>query len=243
MKILDHLISTLDYDAAPVRDIRQGVFHTAVVTRHGGLAATLPRDALRQPPPLVKESGSLLDRTPAELVAMAYSESILEAAIGMATLNSLLNIDESACREWNAAELILEKGKGRNVAVVGHFPFLPKVREAAQNLWVIEKNPREGDLGEDQAGQFIPQADVVAITGTALTNHTLEALLALCRPAAFVVLLGDTAPLSPVLFDYGVDAVSGTQVVEPEVVLRHVSQGANFRQIRGVRRLTLLKPD
>ena len=243
MKILDHLISTLDYDDAPVQDIRQGVFHTAVVTRHGGLAATLPRDALRQPPPLVKESGSLLDRTPAELVAMAHSDSILEAAIGMATLNSLLNIDESACREWNAAELILEKGKGRNVAVVGHFPFLPKVREAAQNLWVIEKNPREGDLGEDQAGQFIPQADVVAITGTSLTNHTLEGLLAFCRPTAFVVLLGDTAPLSPVLFEYGVDAVSGTQVIEPEVVLRHVSQGANFRQIRGVRRLTLLKPD
>lgn len=243
MKILDHLISTLDYDDAPVRDIRQGVFHTAVVTRHGGLAATLPRDALRQPPPLVKESGSLLDRTPAKLAAMAHSDSILEAAIGMATLNSLLNIDESACREWNAAELILEKGKGRNVAVVGHFPFLPKVREATQNLWVIEKNPREGDMGEDQAGQFIPQADVVAITGTSLTNHTLEGLLVFCRPTAFVVLLGDTAPLSPVLFEYGVDAVSGTQVIEPEVVLRHVSQGANFRQIRGVRRLTLLKPD
>lgn len=242
MKILDHLISVLDV-GAPVQDVRQGVFHTAVVTRHGGLAATLPRDALRQAPPLVKESGSLLDRTPAELVAMARSDSILEAAIGMATLNSLLEIDESVCREWNAAELILEKGKGRNVAVVGHFPFLPKVREAAHNLWVIEKNPHEGDLGEDQAGQFIPQADVVAITGTSLTNHTLESLLALCRPAAFVVLLGDTAPLSPVLFEYGVDAISGTRVVEPEVVLRHVSQGANFRQIRGVRRLTLLKPD
>jgi len=50
-----------------------------------------------------------------------------------------------------------------------------------------------------------------------------------------------TAPLSPILFDYGVDAVSGTQVVDSDVVLRCVSQGANFRQIRGVRRLTLLK--
>ena len=242
MKILDHLISTLDFGAS-VQDIRQGVFHTAVVTRNCGLAATLPRDALRQTPPLVKESGSLLDRTPTELVAMAYSASILEAAIGMATINSLLNIDEAFCRELNAAELILEKGKGRNIAIVGHFPFLPKVREAAKQLWVLEKNPREGDFGEDQADRWIPQADIVAITGTSLTNHTLEALLALCRPEAFVVLLGDTAPLSPVLFEYGVDAVSGTQVVEPEVVLRCVSQGANFRQIRGVRRLTLLKPD
>ncbi|MFP4348581.1 MAG: Rossmann-like domain-containing protein [Thermodesulfobacteriota bacterium] len=66
-------------------------------------------------------------------------------------------------------------------------------------------------------------------------------MLSLLNSKAFVILLGDTAPLSPILFDYGVDAVSGTRVVDPDVVLRCVSQGANFRQIRGVRRLTLLK--
>lgn len=56
-----------------------------------------------------------------------------------------------------------------------------------------------------------------------------------------MIMLGDTTPLSPVLFDYGVDAVSGTKVVHTEVVLQCVSQGANFRQIRGTRRLTLKK--
>ncbi|GAF99144.1 unnamed protein product, partial [marine sediment metagenome] len=49
MKILDDLISQLNPEA-PVRDIRQGVFHTGVLTRNCGLAATLPRDALRQEP-------------------------------------------------------------------------------------------------------------------------------------------------------------------------------------------------
>ena len=63
----------------------------------------------------------------------------------------------------------------------------------------------------------------------------------LCSPNAYVILLGDTAPLAPVLFDYGVDAVSGTKVVNPELALRCVSQGANFRQIRGVKRLTMVK--
>lgn len=241
MEILDRLIAALDV-SAPVRDVRQGVFHTAVVTRHCGLAASLPRDALRQTPPLVKDAGALLDKSAAELVRLAYSDSLLEAAIGMATLNSLLDVDESACREVNAAELILENGRGRHVAVVGHFPFLPKVREVARELWVVEKNPREGDLGEDAAARVLPQADVVALTGTSLTNHTLPDLLALCRPEAFVILLGDSAPLSPILFDYGVDAVSGTRVVDVETALRGVSQGANFRQIRGLRRLTLLKP-
>ena len=106
----------------------------------------------------------------------------------------------------------------------------------------MEKNPREGDLGEDAAARILPQADVVALTGTSLTNQTLPDLLALCRPEAFVILLGDSAPLSPILFDYGVDAVSGTRVADVDATLRCISQGANFRQIRGVRRLTLLKP-
>jgi len=175
------------------------------------------------------------------LVHMAYSKSILEAAIGMAAINSLLEIDEVSCLELNAAEVILEKGEGKRIAIVGHFPFLHRVREKAKELWVIEKNPQEGDFEESQAGQLIPRADVVAITGTALTNHTIEDLLALCRPEAFVILLGDTSPLSPVLFDYGVDAVSGTKVIDQDLALQCVSQGANFRQIRGTKRLTLLK--
>jgi len=241
MKILDDLISALDLEAG-VRDVRQGVFHTGVLTRHCGLASTLPQDALRQEErPLVKEPGILVHKSALELAQMAYSESILEAAIGMATINSLLHIDLESCVELNARELIAEKGQGKRIAIVGHFPFIPKIREIAKTLWVIEKNPREDDFTEEEAEDLIPQADVVGITGTAFTNHTLENLLRLCDPKAYVLVLGDTAPLSPILFDYGMDAVSGTRVVDPELALRCVSEGANFRQIRGVRRLTLLR--
>jgi len=66
-------------------------------------------------------------------------------------------------------------------------------------------------------------------------------LLSLCSPSAYVVILGGTAPLSSVLFDYGVSAVSGTQVTDPESVLHFVSQGATFRQLKGIRLLTLTK--
>ena len=240
MKILDDVISTLDLEAE-VRDIRQGVFHTGVLTRNCGLAATLPRDALRQKPPLVKEPGALLEKTAPELVQMVYSESILEAAIGMAAINSLLEIDEEVCEELNAGDLIAKRGRGRRIAIVGHFPFVPKIREIAKELWVIEKNPREGDFTESEAENLIPRADVIGITGTAFTNHTIEYLLKLCAPEAFVVVLGDTAPLSTVLFDYGVDAVSGTKVAEADLVLRCISQGANYRQIKGIERLTMIR--
>ncbi len=240
MKILDDLIASLDFNTT-VRDIRQGVFHTGVLTRYCGLAATLPRDALRQKPPQVKEPGLLLEKDPHELATMAYSESLLEAAIGMATINSLLAVDENTCLELNAAEVILEKGTGKNVAIVGHFPFVPRIREHARELWVIEKNPGEDDFPAEEAENLIPRADVVAITGTTLTNHTIDDLLDLCGKKAYVLMLGDTAPLSPILFDYGLDAIAGTRVMNPDLTLSCVSQGANFRQIKGVKRLTMTK--
>ncbi|MFP4088266.1 MAG: Rossmann-like domain-containing protein [Desulfobacteraceae bacterium] len=238
MKVLDDVISLLP-DHEGVRDIRQGVFHTAVWTRHCGLAATLPRDALRQAPPMVQDPGFLLEKGCRELIQLVKSDHILEAAMGMATINSLLDVDPGSCTELNAADLIMEKGENKRVAIVGHFPFIPKVEKVAKTLWVVEKNPRPGDFSEDEAEKLIPRADVVGITGTAFTNHTIEHLLNLCDKGAYVVVLGDTAPLSPVLFDYGVNAVSGTKVMDPEQVLRCVSQGANYRQIKGVSRLTM----
>jgi uncharacterized protein (DUF4213/DUF364 family) len=239
MKILEDLVSTLDIEVN-VRDIRQGFFHTAVLTRNCGLAATLPRDALRQQPS-VAEPGFLLEKRTPELVQMAYSENILAAAIGMATINSLLEVNDEECLELNAGKLIAEKGEGKNVAIVGHFPFIPKLSEVVKELCVIEKNPVAGDYIEAESQDIIPQAEVVGITGTAFTNHTLEQLLKLCSPKAYVVILGDTAPLSPLLFDYGIDAISGTKVIDPNLALRCVSEGATYRQIKGIRQLTILK--
>ena len=240
MKVLDDLLSTLNTDA-PVLAIRLGLFHTAVLTRGCGLAATLPRDALEQQRPGVREPGSLLERSAASLAGMVRSESLLEAAVGKATINSLLRVDEDRCVEINGGDLIAEKGAGRRVAIVGHFPFVDRLRHLARELWVLEKNPRPGDLSEIRAGELLPRAEVVGVSGTSLTNHTFEEIMALCDPGAYVVLLGGTTPLSPLLFDHGVDAVCGTRVTSPAQVLRCVSQGATFRQITGKRLLTLFK--
>lgn len=238
MKIIDELLSGLSYEA-PLRDIRQGPFQTAVLTRHCGLASTLNESGHRHEKAPVAEAGSLMDKDARTLAQMVYSPSPLEAAIGMATVNSLLEVDETRCLELNADALLAKEGEGKRVAIVGHFPFVPKLRQVVRELWVLERNPADGDFSEAESEKLIPQADVVGITGTAFTNHTIEQLLAMCNPNAYVVVLGDTAPLSAVLFDYGIDAISGTRVVEPETVLRCVSQGATFRQIRGIRLLTM----
>jgi len=117
----------------------------------------------------------------------------------VAAINSLLDVDERNAVEVNAAQVLAEQGRGKNVALVGHFPFIPKLRDQVGQLWVLELRPSEGEYPAESAADLIPQADVVAITGTALINYTLDGLLALCRPNALVMVLGPSTPLSPVL--------------------------------------------
>jgi uncharacterized protein (DUF4213/DUF364 family) len=242
MNIIDVLLNSLQADAL-VRQVLVGSFWTAVVLDTDplrcGLASTMRAETHEEGPP-VRHPGRLREHSGRHLAGWLRSPRILEASIGMAAFNALLEVDESACTDLNAEKVIVEQGAGRRVAVVGHFPFVERVRQAAETCWVLELRPRPGDLSAGHAAEVLPQADVVALTGTSLLNHTFDDLMGLCRPEAFVVLLGASAPLSPVLLEHGVDAVSGTRVVDVRAVLRAVGEGATFRQIPGKRLLTMM---
>jgi uncharacterized protein (DUF4213/DUF364 family) len=244
VRTVEALLGGLGADRG-VREVLIGSFWTAVVVDGDpprcGLASAL-RPATHQTGPPVVDAGALLERSALELADLLRSESTLEASIGMAALNALLEVDEAACRQMNAEELIVEQAAGRRLAVIGHFPFVERLRQAAGECWVLEMRPREGDLGADRAAEVLPRADVVAITGTSLLNHTFDSLVAMCRQDAYVLALGPSAPLSPVLLAAGLKAICGTLVRDPRPVLRSVAQGATFRQIKrggGVRLLTL----
>jgi uncharacterized protein (DUF4213/DUF364 family) len=239
LKILDDLIMSLQENDFQVKSVHTCVFWTAVITKHCGLSSTFRGESAPHDRG-VRDVGNLTRKTALELAEYAKSKSMLEASIGMATINSLIDIDESKYIEKNAFEILLEKGKEGNVAVVGHFPWIPKLREKVQNLWVLEERLREGDLPSKDADRILPQCDVVGITGTSFINHTLEGLLALCEKA-FVVLIGPTSPLSSILFDYGVNAICGAKVVDGDKVIRSISEGATFKEVTGVRLITMMK--
>ncbi len=240
-------LASLVESRGEVADVRVGTHWTLVVVqqvgrRRGGLASTQFAHCASHGEPAVREAGRLIGQPAARLLSWMESTSPTERSLGFATLNALLPVDEARCQPLNAETLILERGRGKHVAIVGHFPFVPSVREAAAVTSVLELAPGPDDLPADAAPQIIPNADVVAITGMSLVNGTFEALAALCRPDAFVVLLGATTPLTESFFEYGVDAVSGTVVDDIGLVSSAVSQGANFRQIAGKRLLTMLRP-
>jgi hypothetical protein len=239
LKILDDLLSNLKRKDYPVRRVHTCVFWTAVISKHCGLSSTF-RDEGPSHDRGVRDVGNLTRKTALELAEYARSESLLEASIGMATINSLIDIDESKCIEKNAFEIILEKGQGKNVAIVGHFPWIPKLKGRTENLWVLEQRIRKGDLPATEADRILPQCEVVGITGTSFINHTLEGLLNLCK-GAYVLLIGPTSPLSPILFDYGIDAICGSKIIDPDHLIQSISEGATFKEVAGVRLLTLSK--
>ena len=246
MSILDALLNSCDLSAA-VHDLRIGQHWTAAAVRRSGRkraglasSASGPLDHPHGQPP-VRDAGRLLEHSVRDLAEMIRSPSVAEASVGLATINAVLEVDETACVEVNAGDILVQKGAGKRVAIVGHFPFVPRVRAAAGALWVLELRPREGDVPASQAVEVLPLADVVGITGSALVNHTFDELISLCRPDAYVLLMGGSTPLSPLFFDVSVDAVSGSYVVDVDAVLRAVSQGATFPQIPGKRLLTLFR--
>ena len=239
MNLLADLLRGVHSDAQ-VRSVLVGSHWVVVCSRFCGMASALHGDHTHGTPE-VRDAGTLHLKPAADLLELVHSGSMLEASLGVATLNALLDVDESRAVELNAADVLVERGKDKKVVLVGHFPFISRLQAAAGQLWGLEQDPAEGEYPAEAATELIPHADLVAITGTALINGTLDSLLRLCQPASTVMVLGPSTPLSTVLFDHGVDIISGTRVVDEAAVMRTVAQGASFRQVEGVRLLTFTR--
>jgi len=240
MSLWDDLLITLpDGD---VLQVQIGLHWTAVVVelegkRACGLSSTLSAVHDHHGEPDVPKAGHLEDLPVSELAAFVRSIKSSMVSVGMATINALLPHQPKAWVDQNAEELIARHGAGKRVALVGHFPFVSRLRTQVGELIVLENNPNAGDLPASAALDIIPSADVVAITGMTLLNHTFEDILSLCKSQAQVIVLGPSTPLSPILFDYGVKWLCGSVVTDIDPVIMAVGQGANFRQVHraGVR--------
>ena len=237
MTLLQDLLSSLQGDA-PIRDILLGVHWTSVCSRRCGMAATMGCSSVHGEITL-KDAGALDEKSARELAEYALSQNSLEVSAGMAALNSLIPLDESKVTEANALDILAELGKEKRVVLVGHFPFVPMLRKAVGTLQVLEQVPIEDDFPADAAPALIPQADVVAITASAFLNGTMDDLLSLCSPSSEVMVLGPTAPFSPILFEYGVTYIAGTHITDKHAAFRTIAQGAAFRQVSGVQLLVM----
>jgi uncharacterized protein (DUF4213/DUF364 family) len=242
-EILKEIIAGIGEDR-PVADVSIYLHAVAVDGLRLGLCSAFgPRSAgePRGRDEVVANEGRLTDFTARQLAEYALSAHWLEASVGVAAINSAIELNEAALEEGNGVELVMELASGKGLAVVGHFPFTEQARGKVREMWVLELDPKGGDLPAGMAPEVIPRADVVAITGTTLVNHTLDGLLGLARGKK-VVVLGPSAILSPILFQFGVFAVCGVVVDDKAAVIRQLKEGGSLRRLPGARQVILHSP-
>lgn len=178
-----------------------------------------------------------------ELAKDVKSWTMLEASMGLAAINSALNTPKqvsaltgqdfkvSADSEAaNAFTQFLPDIKDKKVAVIGHFPNVDLLRKVCQ-LSVLERIPQDDDYPDPACEYILPEQDVVFITGTAFINKTMPRLLSLARNSR-IILVGPSVPISPVLFNYGVDTISSTVMLDEELVWRAAKQGGKIKAFK-----------
>ncbi|MDR1546280.1 MAG: DUF364 domain-containing protein [Deltaproteobacteria bacterium] len=210
-----------------------------------GLAHFLPQNSPPQSPP----AEELLGRPLRELAELIKSWDFHSASVGLAAINASLTSDlltgslDHVLTCGNAFDHFLQKVKGRRAAVVGHFPRLERLAQAAESMIILERAPLPGDLPDSAAEYVLPEQDCVFITGTTIINKTLPRLLELSAQAE-VFLVGPSVPLCPGLFDYGLQALSGSVVDDYVTLALNLSSGLALDFDKSLaRQVNLLRPD
>jgi hypothetical protein len=125
----------------------------------------------------VKGFGYLEEKRVGELAEYLRSWNLLEASVGLAAINSV--IEPKGNTEANGLDVALEIGKRKKIVMIGKFPGLQKFKEVAKEFIVLELNPflidpSQGILPSIAAETVIEDAQVVIITATTIINKSID---------------------------------------------------------------------
>lgn len=189
------------------------------------LGGILPRLAASDDPHTIVGMDALqLAREFASPAAGAGGDAEIRRTLGFAAANALSRtvMERIGFAPPRATDSIggIDPQAGDHVGMVGLFtPLLKQVTAAGAQLTVIELNP-------DYAGHYdgyrvtldaaaLEDCNKVLSTSTILLNHTVDDMLAHCRNARRIVLIGPSAGCLPdPLFARGVTVVGGSWITD-----------------------------
>ena len=239
--LLDYLRSELSSEVSEVvAEVRIGLVYTGVLLSggHAGVAYT-PTCELSECRVLAS-AGNIAGKSAQNLMRMALSPNLFEAAVGVATVNALSQIafernpEKYVFSSTNVLDLIQPEDK---VAMVGYFgPLVPKILEKTRKLHVLEKRKIEDDRikfsSPSEISEVLPFSNVVLISGSTLVNKTVSRILENIANAREVILLGPTASVTPQpFFDRGVTAVMGVKITDSKKMLKVIGEAGGTRQL------------
>jgi uncharacterized protein len=194
---------------------------------HAGVAMTVKESG-----PGNLYTGPIIGRPLKDIAALIKSWNFYEASLGAAALNcfynqadkvqalgglkgiDLHNLNTEARRRKDALIAFQNEITGKKVAMIGHFPHIEHQFMGRCELTILERNPRQGDYPDPACEYLIAEQDYLFITGITLTNKTLPRLLALANGKVKVSMVGPSVCMTPLLFDWNVDNLSGYCVTD-----------------------------
>lgn len=231
-----------------VQEVRIGNHLVGVLLDTGELGAAYALPGERRAVMPVFPDPSRFVGVPAVTLAAGLMEPDLVArALGMAVCNAVAQPDPARCLEDPDAMSTVPVRPGDTVGLIGFIRSIHrKVAGRVERIIVFDRS-LDGEPGicpEEQKPELLPLCDVVFVTGSAVTNGTLESVLPLCTKARDVVVIGPSTPLYPEAFaGTGVTVIAGaTWLPEHHAeALAGIADGKGFHEMGDLTRRWALR--
>lgn len=162
----------------------------------------------------------------------------VERALGFATINALWQqlYTRAGWQPPTSGDPLgkIDPQPGEHIGMVGLFtPLLPVITQSGARLTVLELKPElvreEPNLRVTLDPAELATCEKVISTCAVMLNDTLDDVLAACRNARYVALVGPTAGTVPdALFERGVHALGGRRVDDQVRFLQAFHSGAKW---------------
>lgn len=211
----DVLVSGVSNDLT-VKNIVHGISWTGAELSDGhfGIAMNTAGDSF----PRMRES--LVGLTARDAAECVISWNMQEASEAMAVINAFYNTPErmeelSSCVPFERVCTCGMDIEGKTVGFIGHLRMPEDTVKGAKKVYILEREPKEGDLPDSACEYVLPECDLIIITGSASVNKTMPRLLELGKNAETII-VGPTTPMCPELLGHGVSRLSGMVVRDKE---------------------------
>lgn len=231
-----------------VREVRVGRYLVGVLLDSGefGAAYALPGER-KEPEPVFPDPDRFAGTDALALLAGLKQADLVARSLGMAVCNAVAQPDPARSLEDPDALTTVPVRPDDTVGLIGFIRSIHRRIEGRVNRIIVFDRSLDGEPGispEEQQPELLPLCDVVFVTGSAVTNGTLEAVLPWCRRARDIVVIGPSTPLYPEAFaGTGVTVIAGA-TWPPEhhqAALAGIGEGKAFHDMHGLTRRWALR--
>ena len=199
-QLIDDLIQSMDHPSAVVAEIAVGSHFLGIRAEDqgtvlAGLSSTLgavPTDEERQ---LVAD---MVGKTLADAAEQLKASRGFSISLGAAALNTGIAAPKHQ-PDFEASQIMAEKGKDGETVLVGDFPFTDWLRQQVNTLHLFELQKVAGRTPPEAWDAILGRCRVLGLTGTTMLTRAMATYLEKA-PQAYTVIIGPTTPLSPRAF-------------------------------------------